>query len=109
METLLVYKSDWDNAVRRVTDEDPDFRFDRVHPDHICENCVLAVAAERHFGKPAYALDDELDVDGVTWTGPKLLYFANRFDAHLIHGRLAPCVWPVELEIYPVVSGDIDG
>lgn len=106
---LLVYKADWDEAVQRITQGDPSFCWDKTDPDLVCENCVLSVAAERQLlseddrklKKRAYFLDS-LEVGGVEYTGPRLKYFGNRFDCHLMHGRLAPCVWPVKLELVPL-------
>lgn len=96
---LEIEKADWDKAVSRITRDDPDFAFDRTEPDTICSNCVLSVAAERLFNRPAYFLD-ELDIEGVgTFTGPKLQDFADDFDKHLMSGHAPPSSWPVLLEI----------
>lgn len=107
---LVIYESDWDEAVRRVKEgcDLDDFDFNRVDPDHLCANCALAVAGERLFGKPSYVLD-QLDVDGHgSFTGPGLHFEMMRFDHHLQFGRLKPCAWPIRIPLTHVAEAGLN-
>lgn len=105
---LVVQESQWDLAVERVVDGDPDFRFDKVDTDHLCDNCLLSITGEQMFGRSCYTLDT-LHVEGVGEFAPrsKLFQFtANRFDYHLKKGRLKPVVWPILIPVEFITPDD---